>query len=791
MFKSISIACCLFLSFTLTARHASGVIVIDGDFLSGPTGSPPASTDPNFWTSGGDPNSDPNVPPGTDGIVGVTGNGSLTIDGGSNLNVNHLDLGQDPGATGTVNITGPGSTLNVGVHFHVGAHADDASTLDGGNGMLSITNGAVVDVSGDIWLADSAASTGTAIVDGAGSIMRTGDDLFVGDDGMGSLTVRNGGVVEAADEIKVGDDTGGNGNLFVDGPGSVVRALGRDFDIGDDGVGQALVTNGGRIEAGDDIQIANDTGSPGSSLTVQGPTSTIFAFDDIRVGDEDDGSLNLSGGARAEAADIFVGGNQAGVGTMMVEGTGTTAVASSGDFISGGSGPGTVTIRDGGRVEAAVVRLGDGVSGDGVINVQGSSSIISSADSYLVGFGGQGHLVVSDGARAEAGGTFFLGLDPGGIGHVTVTGAGTTLETTGGGISMGPQGGNGHLRVLSGAQVTAFDSVDIGVEVTSDSSATVSGAGSQLSAASIAAGLLGKGELNVLDGGQAMATEDVSLGFSSGGRGVANVRGAGSSISAGEINVGLDGSGTLNLSESGSASSDTVNVSATGTVNMVVSSNNMLTATTSYTNDGATNFIAGSQLAPGSYTPINSPSFSGSGSFTGIGGTTSTLSGVPTFTVGPIITDDGDGIQMSLNGGDRVQFGNVTVALNENAGTDGTLTVTDLGLLTVVGEEVVLAFSFESSGLNTGLLNALSFDVGQQDRDILRVFQRTTGAGDNAWMALNPAITDYTNGAFTFTVNELNGFDFAIVAIPEPSAFLQVGLIASAIAARRRRRLAA
>ncbi len=787
MFKYISIVCITLLSLTLTARHLSAVIVVDGDFVSGPTGSPPTSTDPTFWTGGGDPNTDPNVPPSTDGIIGVTGNGSLTINGGSNLNVNHLDLGQDPGASGTVNVTGAGSTLNVAVHFHIGAHADDASTLDGGNGMVSITSGGVIDVGGDIWLGDSGASSGTAVVDGTGSILRTGDDLFVGDDGMGSLTVRNGGVVEATDEIKVGDDSGGDGNLMVDGPGSVVRALGRDFDIGDDGVGQALVTNGGRIEAGDDIQIANDTGSSGSTLTVQGPTSTIFAVDDIRVGDEDQGSLILSAGARAEAAEIIVGGNQAGIGTMIVEGSGTAAVATSSDFIAGGSGRGTVTIRDGGRVEAVVVRLGDNVSGDGVINVQGPSSIITSADSYLIGFGGKGNLNVSNGGRAEAIGAFFLGLDPGGVGHVTVTGAGSTLETTGDNISFGPQGGDGHLFVLDGATVTAFDGIDIGVDVTSNSSATVSGSNSLITSDSITAGLLGSGTLNVFDGGRATTSTNVTLANETGSLGTVNVRGVGSQVSTSILEVGVDGTGTLNLSESGSVSSETAAVTATSSVNMVVSSNNMLAASTSYTNNGTTNFIAGSQLAVGSYTPINSPSFLGAGSYVGIGGTTSFPAGVPTFTVGPIITDDGDGVQMSLNGGDRVQFGNVTVALNENVGTDGSLTVADLGLSSALGNPALLSFSFLSSGLDTSLLNALSFNVGQQDRETLRVLQRATGAGDDAWVLVEPVITDYTNGAFTFTVNELNGFDYAIVAIPESSAFISVGL-AGLVASRRRSR---
>lgn len=785
MCKKLNIVCLTVFLLALTAQHTSAVIVVNGDFVSGPAGSPPTSTDPAFWTGGGDPNSDPNVAPSTDGIVGVTSDGALTISAGSGLNLNHLDLGQNPDAAGTVNVSGAGSTLNVGVHFHIGTHADDASTLDGGNGILNITSGGVVDVGSDIWLGDSATSTGTAIVDGAGSILWTGDDLWLGDDGMGSLTVRNGGLVEVADVTDVGDEPGGRGILIVDGVGSIFRS--RDLDIGDDGNGQGTVTNGARVEVSDDIQIANDTSGDLSSLTVQGANSTVTATDLIRVGDEARGTLSVSDGARVEGGKIYVGGNEAGVGTMTIEGAGTTVVANAGSFTSGLSGQGHVTVKDGGRIEANVVRLGDNDSGVGVITAQGANSTIVSTDSYLVGHFGSGNLTVSDGARAEAGGTFFLGLQPGGVGHVTVQGAGSTLETIGGSIEIGPQGGNGRLSVLDGAQATALATVSIGAGAGSDGWVNVSGAGSQLSSAFMIVGGNGRGVLNVFDGGQATASTDLAVGESSSG-GIVNVRGIGSQISAPNLNLGVVGSGTLNVSESGSASFETATVSATGTVNMVVSSNNMLTATTSYTNDGTTNFIAGSQLSAGSYTPIDSQSFLGQGSYAGVGGTTSFLSGVPIFTTGPIMTDDGDGIEMSLNGGDRVQFGNVMVALNENAGFGGSLTVTELGLLTFLGREALLAFSFEASGLNTDLLNALSFNVGQQDRDTIRIFQRATGASDNAWLAFDPTITDYTNESFMFTVNEFNGFDFAIVAIPEPSGFLCVGLAAAASACTRWKR---
>ncbi len=726
MLKNINLFCLTLLLCTLTARHAEGAIVVSGDFVSGPTGGPITSTDPAFWTGGGDPATDPN----TDGIVGVTSDGLLAISGGSVLNLIHLDAGANSGATGTVNVMGAGSALNLGEHLHLGS----ADVGTGGNGVLNVTGGGVVNVTNDIFLADAATNTGTVVVDGAGSVLETGDDLFVGNTGTGSLTITNGGLVEVADLTKLGDDTGSSGSLLIDGAGSMLKT--RDIDIGEDGPGQATVSNGARLEASDDINITDDVDGAGSSLTVQGANTTIFAVDNLSVGKRALGTLNMSDGARAEAH---------------------------------------------------VVRLGDFAGGFGVINVQGANSTIVSDDNYLVGHNGSGHLTVSDGARAEAGHFFFVGLNPGAVGRVTVRGPGTTLETITGGFTLS-EGGTGRLHVLDGAQVTVFAETTIGNGATGEGSVTVSGNNSLLSSTSIVVGGFGKGGLHVLNGGQAIASDHLSVGESAGG-GTVHVRGAGSNVSAASMEVGAGGPGRFNLSETGSAGFETVEVSATGTVNMVVSGDNMLTATASFTNDGTTNFIAGSRLASGSYTPIDSSVFSGSGSYVGVGGTTGLSSGKPFFTVAAIQTDSGNDGTESVGGAQRVLFNTLTVGINEDS-SSGDLGVTQLVPQTIANQRFLDGYSLTATnGLSDNILTGLTFDLGlggQASSDQLSVFQRLTGAGQDTWALYEPAIFDLTDDSFTFTITQIDGFDYAVTAIPEPAVVALVGVGGLALGCRCR-----
>ncbi|WP_410963334.1 hypothetical protein, partial [Salmonella sp. SAL4455] len=74
-------------------------------------------------------------------IVGNSGIGNLNVGAGAQLNVNsingHMELGIQPGSTGTVTVSGSGAIATVGAFILVGRD---------GTGTFNVTNGGRITV---------------------------------------------------------------------------------------------------------------------------------------------------------------------------------------------------------------------------------------------------------------------------------------------------------------------------------------------------------------------------------------------------------------------------------------------------------------------------------------------------------------------------------------------------------------------------------------------------------------------------------------------------------------------
>ena len=122
-------------------------------------------------------------PSGLTEFASIGGPVSLTITNGGVLNSPGwvaIDAG-DPFFTPTVTVTGAGSTWNVGA---LGLSVGGGGTFEG-PGMLTISNGGVVNANGTPWAIGDPTATSMLTVTGAGSVLNALTSLVIGDTGCG------------------------------------------------------------------------------------------------------------------------------------------------------------------------------------------------------------------------------------------------------------------------------------------------------------------------------------------------------------------------------------------------------------------------------------------------------------------------------------------------------------------------------------------------------------------------------------------------------------------------------
>jgi T5SS/PEP-CTERM-associated repeat protein len=140
-------------------------------------------------------------------FVGHSGNGSLTIDAGGELDNSDGDsyLGHNPGSSGAATVRGTGSKW-IASDFVVGNYGSGTLNIEAGGIVRSINSS----------LGRELNSTGIATVSGAGSIW-SATTLYVGGLGSGTLNI-DGGLV-AAQTLRITYDNWGSGTLNLDNGG--------------------------------------------------------------------------------------------------------------------------------------------------------------------------------------------------------------------------------------------------------------------------------------------------------------------------------------------------------------------------------------------------------------------------------------------------------------------------------------------------------------------------------------------------------------------------------------------
>jgi T5SS/PEP-CTERM-associated repeat protein len=397
----------------------------------------------------------------TNKIVGDTGVGSYTVDGGSNaVLTSGLTFGNQSTGDGTGLITGTGSSLGLANSFlNVGV---------AGQGTLTIADGASVSTTsttteGSVNIGATASGTGELTVTGAAtSLTAAGPRFWVGN---GTLNIEDGATVNALSQTYDGSifyiGSGANSN------GTVNVRSGATLDtttptaprlslllIGQDGSGELNIESGGQVLAEDvTINLFTSATSVGT-INVSGPGSLLSSTRNIRVKAALPGavaSLNLSDDATVSAQGYLAIGDLDDVNAYA--GTSQADISSGGSVDLGASlyvgfySPSAMNVSDAsitadldlyvGIFDTGILTLSDanvaagrnvfvGYAAPGTMTVSGGS-VTGSQDLNLGNFG-TGMLTISEGGTVGLGDDVYIARENG-TGAAIITGAGSTLTT--------------------------------------------------------------------------------------------------------------------------------------------------------------------------------------------------------------------------------------------------------------------------------------------------------------------------------------------------------------------------
>lgn len=360
------------------------------------------------------------------GNFNVTGGATVTVD--SNAVVN---LGFFSDAIGTLTVSGAGSRwdASAGGDMYVGGNAGGLAPA-GGTGTVNVLAGGALTMQGAMYLGrGSSGGNGTLNVSGAGStvsLTTATESLFVGYTGVGALSIGNGGQVTNDGIAYLGFSAGSTGTAIIDGAGSswtsngLVTIIGGNDGSAAGGTGTVTVQNGGTLNTGQARLGFDSAGTAAGTVTVTGSNSRWNASD-IYVGYSGNGALNISSGGRVDASGVVsIGECSCTTGTVSVTGAGSLLTVA-GNLTVGDIGDGTLSVSDGGRVNVT-----GAVLGNGRLTI-GAGSVVTAA-SYMPG----STVTTTFGLRGSSSGRIELGSGTAALaGALVITGhnAGRTTYT--------------------------------------------------------------------------------------------------------------------------------------------------------------------------------------------------------------------------------------------------------------------------------------------------------------------------------------------------------------------------
>ncbi len=516
--------------------------------------------------------------------VGVyAGDGVLNITDGATVNSYTGHIAHYSGSKGSVTVSGEGSTwtnssiLNIASDYHA-------------IGELNITEGGTVS-NLSCTIGSWSEATGTVTVSGAGSTWTNNGDLTLGSVSTGELNITGGGFVDVGDTTWVARGAGSSGTIYFDNGTLTTGSLATDFghltgtgtintnglildgvdlvfdathgsqqtialndqnqnivinlDQNSSGNLGAGYTDSGTLTIREGVTVESKHGYIGyqsgstGEVTVDGVGSTWTNSEDLVVGHYGAGDLNVINGGTVNNVAGYIANYTGSKGTVTVSGAGSTWTNSSKLDVGGN---GTLNITDGGTVNNSYSK----VSGRSTVTVSGPGSTWTNSGSLKLGaFGSWSKLNITDGGSVSSSYSYIDNRST-----VTVSGSGSTWTNRGGYLYVGSFG-SGTMNITGGGVVSNSRGY-ISSSSNSTGEVTVDGAGSTwTNSEDLRVGYKGSGVLNITNGGVVSNRYEGYIGFESGSTGEVTVDGASSTWNSRDLRVGYSGSGTLNITDGG------------------------------------------------------------------------------------------------------------------------------------------------------------------------------------------------------------------------------------------------
>jgi T5SS/PEP-CTERM-associated repeat protein len=380
----------------------------------------------------------------------LTVDGWLKVEAGGQVTDANAYVGYSEDGNALVHVTGAGSRWDTTAELQVGR---------AGLGTLSIEQGGrVVNATGIVGAEETGA--GVVTVTGPNSVWENlfvwdnpvlleghGGDLYVGRSGQGMVGVGSGGHV-ISQSAALGQNATGEGEVVVDGADSLWENN-LMMEVGRAGTGRLWITNGGRVTT-QEATVAVEPGSTGE-IIVEGPGSELEVEWGMVLGARGDAAMSVTGGGHVWTNGLTMGAQTGSTATATVRGVGTWC-SSWGSIYVGKEGSAELAVSDGAIVWAnSIMGIGGAAGGVGTVSVAGAGSY-AGGDALEVGIdGGRGRMTILDGAGG-GGSEAWVGSGLGGLGEVVVSGPGSAWGTTYN-LHIGDFYGEGRLTVADGAQV--------------------------------------------------------------------------------------------------------------------------------------------------------------------------------------------------------------------------------------------------------------------------------------------------------------------------------------------------